>query len=128
MNIFIEIIDEIKLILGERKEELKIAEGFEYTEIKVNYDLASIEWAIKLLDDLSEEKIKKAFVRALNDINENFIFLITDYAGVLEECRSAKCERDKEISIGKINIINVMQRDFEAACKTILEIDEIEEQ
>lgn len=128
MNILIEIIDDTKLILGERKAELKTAEGFEHTEIKVDYDLASIEWAIKLLDDLSEEKIKKAFVRALNDINENFIFLITDYAGVLEEYRSAKCERDKEISIGKINIINFMQKDFEAACKTILEIDEIEEQ
>ncbi len=128
MNTLIEIINDTKRILRERKAELKTAEGFEHTEIKVDYDLASIEWAIKLLDDLSEEKIKKAFVRALNDINENFIFLITDYAGVLEEYRSAKCERDKEISIGKINIINFMRRDFEAACKTILEMDEIEEQ
>lgn len=128
MNTLIEIIDDTKLILGKRKAELKTAEGFEHTEIKVDYDLASIEWAIKLLDDLSEEKIKKAFVRALNDINENFIFLITDYTGVLEEYRSAVCERDKEITIGKINIINFMRRDFEAACKTILEMDEIEEQ
>ncbi len=128
MNTLIEIINDTKRILRERKAELKTAERFEHTEIKVDYDLASIEWAIKLLDDLSEEKIKKAFVRALNDINENFIFLITDYAGVLEECHSAKCERDKEISIGKINIINFMRRDFEAACKTILEMDEIEEQ